>query len=125
MEDVSAPRVLVVDDSTTLRDMVAYTLASAGFAVVEASDGLEALKALEGQTVELIITDINMSNLDGIQLIERLRDSGDHRRTPIICLTTETSDNTKDAARAAGATGWISKPFDPDKLVQVARKVCL
>ena len=121
---MTGKQVLIVDDSETMRDMISYTLDSAGFAVTIAVDGLDALDKLEGLQVDLVITDINMPRMDGIDLIEALRAKPDFRGTPILCLTTEQGEDTKSAARSAGATGWIKKPFDPDKLVQVARKVC-
>ncbi len=121
---MSAKRVLVVDDSETMRDMVSYTLDSAGFEVIDAVDGMDALEKLTTTDVDLIVTDINMPRLDGIDLIIRLRSERLYKSTPILCLTTETGGDTKDAARSAGATGWVQKPFDPDKLVRVARKVC-
>ncbi|NQW02211.1 MAG: response regulator [Rhodospirillales bacterium] len=118
-------RVLVVDDSVTMRDMVAYTMKSAGFTVFEADDGLNAIDFLDKQTVDLVITDINMPRLDGVGLIEKLRNSDINRFLPILCLTTETDPNLKNAAKSAGATGWLVKPFDPDVLVRAAHKVCL
>ena len=118
-------KVLVVDDSETMRDMISFTLDTAGFDVTVAVDGVDALKSLGKRRVDLIVTDINMPNMDGIELIRQLRNGEDHRTVPILCLTTETGEDTKSAAHSAGATGWIQKPFDPDKLVQVARKVCL
>ena len=121
---MSAKRVLVVDDSETMRDMVSYTLDSAGFEVIDAFDGIDALEKLSATRVDIIVTDINMPRLDGIELIVRLRSEKAHKGTPILCLTTETGNDTKDAARSAGATGWVQKPFDPDKLVRVVRKVC-
>ena len=117
--------VLVVDDSATMRDMVSYTLATAGFDVVEAEDGVDALDLLGDGRVDLIVTDINMPRLDGIGLIQRLRGQDGFKGTPILCLTTERGDDTKNAAREAGATGWIQKPFDPDKLVRAVKRICL
>lgn len=119
-----AKRILTVDDSKTMRDMVAYTLKSAGFEVVEAEDGVHALSVLEKTPVDLVITDINMPNMDGVTLVKRLRALGNFRSTPILILTTEGSDEKKAQGRAAGATGWIVKPFAPDKLLQVVSKVC-
>lgn len=119
-------RVLVVDDSETMRDMVSYTLDSAGFDVFVAVDGQDALEKVQDETaIDLVITDINMPRMDGIELIAALREKPAFQGVPILCLTTERGDGTKDAARSAGATGWIQKPFDPDKLVRVAQKVCL
>ena len=117
-------RVLTVDDSKTMRDMVAFTLRSAGFEVSEAEDGQAALKLLRTATVDLIITDLNMPNLDGVGLIRAVRAEQRHRGVPILMLTTESNADKKAEGRSAGATGWIVKPFAPDKLVEVARKVC-
>lgn len=117
-------RVLTVDDSKTMRDMVVFTLKGAGFEVLEASDGVQALSTLNGANVDLIITDINMPNMDGVALIKQLRAKPNFKSTPILILTTEGSDEKKAEGRAAGATGWIVKPFAPDKLLQVVNKVC-
>lgn len=119
-----AKRILNVDDSKTMRDMVAFTLRGAGFNVLEAEDGMRALSVLNGQPVDLIITDINMPNMDGITLVQRLRAQPAYRSTPILILTTEGGEDKKAAGRAAGATGWIVKPFQPDKLLQVVNKIC-
>jgi two-component system, chemotaxis family, chemotaxis protein CheY len=119
-----AKRVLTVDDSKTMRDMVSFTLKGAGFDVVEAEDGVRALAALDKATVDLVITDINMPNMDGITLVRQLRARPATRSTPILILTTEGGDDKKADGRAAGATGWIVKPFSPDKLLQVVSKVC-
>lgn len=117
--------VLTVDDSKTMRDMVRFTLKGAGFNVVEAEDGVQALSVLESNKVDLIITDINMPNMDGVTLVKRVRGGGGvHRAVPILVLTTEGGDAKKADGKAAGATGWIVKPFTPDKLVQVVNKVC-
>jgi two-component system chemotaxis response regulator CheY len=117
-------RILTVDDSKTMRDMVAFTLRGAGFEVLEADDGAKALDLLDGTTVDLVITDINMPNMDGVQLTRTLRQRPAFRSTPILILTTEDGDDRKAEGRAAGATGWIVKPFAPEKLLQVVRRVC-
>lgn len=117
-------RIMTVDDSKTMRDMVAFTLRSAGFEVSEAVDGVAALAALQSTRVDVIITDLNMPNMDGVTLIRRLRAEGQHRTTPILMLTTEADPAKKNEGRAAGATGWIVKPFQPEKLVDVVRRVC-
>jgi two-component system, chemotaxis family, chemotaxis protein CheY len=119
-----AKRVLTVDDSKTMRDMVAFTLRGAGFDVVEAEDGLKALGVLERTSVDLVITDINMPNMDGVSLTRQLRAKPTFRSTPILILTTEGGDDKKAEGRAAGATGWIVKPLAPEKLLQVVNKVC-
>ena len=117
-------RVLVVDDSATMRDMVSFTMSSAGFEVLEASDGVDALAVADDGAVDLVITDLNMPKMDGLKLIKAMRSRPDHVLTPIIFLTTERAKKKRQAARAAGATAWIEKPFDPERLVYVARKVC-
>jgi two-component system chemotaxis response regulator CheY len=115
--------VLVVDDSTSMRQMVAFTMKEAGFAVLEGGDGEEALKRLEGQKVELIITDLNMPKMDGLTLIRQVRSRPAYKFTPILMLTTESQDARKQEGKAAGATGWIVKPFNPQQLLQVVAKV--
>ncbi len=116
--------VLAVDDSKTMRDMVSFTLRGAGYSVVEADNGVSALNVLKGQKVDLIITDINMPQMDGITLVKNVRGLPQYAGTPILVLTTEADQTKKDEGRAAGATGWIVKPFSPDKLLQVVAKVC-
>jgi two-component system chemotaxis response regulator CheY len=117
-------RILTVDDSRTMREMVALTLRGAGFDVVQADDGINALKTLETNEVDMIITDLNMPNMDGLELVRALRSKPQFKGVPILFLTTRNSDADKSAGRAAGATGWIVKPFDPARLVQVVNKVC-
>ena len=116
-------KILTVDDSRTMRDMVSYTLKGAGFEVLEAEDGLKALSVLANHRVDLIITDINMPNMDGVTLVKRVRAGGAHVSTPILILTTETSQDKRDQGKAAGGTGWIVKPFDPEKLISVIHRV--
>ena len=116
--------VLTVDDSKTIRDMVSFTLKNAGFDVIEAEDGKIALDVVKGKKPDLIITDLNMPNMDGLTLIRELRNIADYKSTPILMLTTEQTDDKKAEGRSAGATGWIVKPFDPEKLIQVVGKVC-
>ena len=118
-----ARTVLVVDDSMTFRQMVSFTLQEAGFSVVEASDGQEALERLAAQRMDLIVTDLNMPRMDGIGLIRALRGRPESRHTPVLMLTTESQESKRQQGRAAGATGWIVKPFHPDKLLAVIRKV--
>ncbi|MEQ8247282.1 MAG: response regulator [Alphaproteobacteria bacterium] len=116
--------VLTVDDSKTIRDMLKFTLAGAGFQVHQAEDGVDGLRALKAAgTVDVIITDINMPNMDGFEFIENVRRDAAYKSTPILVLTTESGADKKTRARAAGATGWIVKPFDPQKLLDVIRKV--
>ncbi len=115
--------IMTVDDSPSIRLMVSFTLRQAGHHVVEASDGRDALAKLAQQPVHLLITDLNMPNMDGIQLIRQVRSLPAYRFTPVLFLTTESQPEKKLAARAAGATGWIVKPFTPDQLVAVVNKV--
>jgi two-component system, chemotaxis family, chemotaxis protein CheY len=117
-------KILTVDDSKTMRDMIGFTLRGAGFDVVEAEDGVKALSAVANTSVDLVITDVNMPNMDGITLVKQLRGKANFKSTPILILTTEGGDDKKAEGRAAGASGWIVKPFVPDKLLQVVNKFC-
>ncbi len=114
---------LIVDDSPTMRQMVAFTLRQAGFEITEAADGQLALSELEKKTFQLVITDLNMPVLDGVGFIRAARKNVAHRFTPILMLTTESQDSRKQEGKAAGATGWLVKPFDPEKLLAVITKV--
>jgi two-component system chemotaxis response regulator CheY len=115
--------VLTVDDSRTMRDMLMLALTEAGFKVVQAVDGIDGLEALDAANADVIITDINMPRMDGFGFIEGVRANQRHRGTPILVLTTESDAEKKARARAAGATGWIVKPFNPEKLVDAIRRV--
>ena len=115
--------ILAVDDSPSMRKMVAFTLTGAGYNVVEAVDGLDALAKAQSQQIDLVLADQNMPNLDGIGLTRQLRELPRFKNTPILILTTESSDQMKQAGRAAGATGWLVKPFDPNRLIEVIQKV--
>ena len=115
--------ILAVDDSNSLRQMVAFTLKSSGFDVIEAVDGQDAIEKLRERSVDLVLTDQNMPRMDGITLVRHLRSQPQFQLTPILILTTESSDEMKQAGRAAGATGWMVKPFDPTKLIEVIRHV--
>lgn len=119
-----AKKILAVDDSKTMRDMVSFTLKGAGYDVVVADDGVNALSAVSDDMVDLVITDVNMPNMNGIELVQKLRSDPRFRATPILILTTESDDGLKQEGRAAGATGWIVKPFVPEKLLKVVDKVC-
>lgn len=114
---------LIVDDSISIRQMVAYTLSEAGFSVVQGSNGQEALDLLQQNQVNLIITDLNMPVMDGITFIRQLRARPATRFTPVLMLTTESQASKKQEGKAAGATGWIVKPFQPAKLLDVIAKV--
>jgi two-component system, chemotaxis family, chemotaxis protein CheY len=116
--------IMTVDDSASVRQMVAFTLRNdGGYEVVEASDGQNALEKLQGTTVQMVITDLNMPNLDGIGLIRALRATPAYRFVPIIMLTTESQAEKKQEGKSAGATGWIVKPFKPEQLLAVVKKV--
>lgn len=116
-------KILAVDDSASMRQMVSYTLKGAGHDVVEAADGVEALKAAKAQGFDLVISDVNMPNMDGISLIKELRQLAPFKFTPILMLTTESGAEKKGEGKAAGATGWIVKPFNPDQLLATVGKV--
>lgn len=119
-----AKTVLVVDDSSTMRQMVKYTLTSAGYEVVEAGNGKEAVDKLNaGAKPALVVTDLNMPEMDGITLITEIRKMAAFKFTPILMLTTESTDDKKKAGQAAGATGWIVKPFNPEQMLKVIQKV--
>lgn len=115
--------ILAVDDSASIRQMVAFTLKSSGYEVVEAVDGMDGLEKSKSKTFNLILTDQNMPRMDGLTLVKNLRSLAQYKTTPILMLTTESSDAMKAQGRAAGATGWLVKPFDPQKLIEVVKKV--
>ncbi|MFD2261745.1 response regulator [Lacibacterium aquatile] len=115
--------ILSVDDSASMRQMVRLTLSGAGYTVLEAADGTEGLAKAQGNKVDLVVTDLNMPGLDGLSLIRELRKLPTYKGVPIILLTTESDAERKQEAKAAGATGWITKPFQQDQLLSVARKV--
>lgn len=115
--------ILAVDDSPSMRKMVSFTLSGAGYKVIEAVDGIDAFEKAVNQQVDLVLADQNMPRLDGIGLTRRLRDHPRYKQTPILILTTESSDQMKQAGKAAGATGWLVKPFDPNRLIEVIQKV--
>src|SRR5690554_4866618 len=116
-------RVLTVDDSKTILAMLQHTLSGAGFEVLQAENGQKGLDVLGAEDVDVVITDINMPVMDGIEFIRNVRASGQFQSLPILILTTETSQEKRDQGRAAGGTGWIVKPFDPEKLISVIRRV--
>ncbi len=120
---MSKLRILSVDDSASIRQMVSFTLMKEGYEVIEASDGQDALSKLGGSPVNMVITDLHMPVMDGIELIKSLRANPTYRFTPIVMLTTESHQDRKDQGRQAGATGWIVKPFKPDQLVSVVKKL--
>ena len=118
-----AKRILTIDDSKTIRDMLLLTLNEAGFEVLQAVDGLDGLDVLDKERVDVVVTDINMPRMDGYEVIRQMRKNAVHKSTPILVLTTESESAKRNIAREAGATGWMVKPFDPDRLVATINKV--
>jgi two-component system chemotaxis response regulator CheY len=114
---------MAVDDSASMLQMVSFTLKGAGYEVVEAADGQAALDLAKTRGVDLVITDVNMPRMDGITLIKELRALPNYRFTPLLMLTTESSPEKKQEGKAAGATGWIVKPFNPEQLLATVKKV--
>jgi two-component system chemotaxis response regulator CheY len=114
---------MTVDDSSSLRQMVKFVLRDGGYEVVEAVDGVDALSKLNGREMHLFLTDINMPKMDGLELTRRLRAIPQYKFVPIVLLTTESHPEKKQEGKAAGATGWIVKPFHPDQLLAVVKKV--
>ncbi len=120
---MASKKVLIVDDSETLRAVLIFVLEEAGFEVLEGTDGIDAIKYLDGQHIDLIITDLNMPRMDGIGFIRHVRSIETYSQIPILFLTTDTQQSKKDEARIAGATGWIVKPFDQSKLISAITRV--
>jgi two-component system, chemotaxis family, chemotaxis protein CheY len=120
---MSVATILAVDDSASMRQMVSFTLKGAGYNVVEAVDGLDALNKAKAQAFDCVVTDVNMPNKDGISLIQDLRALPNYKFTPILMLTTESGMDKKQQGKDAGATGWIVKPFNPDQLLKTIKKV--
>ncbi len=117
-----ANSLLIVDDSASMRQMVTFTLKDAGYDVVAANNGKDALTKLDGVRISMVITDLNMPEMDGIELIRQLRSRPGFKFTPIVMLTTESQESKKLAGKQAGASGWIVKPFKPEQLVDTVRK---
>ena len=117
------PTILAVDDSASMRQMVSFTLKGAGFTVTEAVDGVDALSKAKTGKFDLVLTDVNMPNMDGISLIKELRTLPAFKFTPILMLTTESGTDKKGEGKSAGATGWIVKPFNPEQLLATIKKV--
>jgi len=115
--------ILAVDDSASMRQMVTFTLKGAGYDVQEASDGSEALSIAKTRKFDLVLTDVNMPVMDGIELVTELRKLGDYKFVPVLMLTTESAGDKKMAGKQAGATGWIVKPFNPEQLLNTIKKV--
>ncbi len=116
-------RILAIDDSRTIREMLRSSLEAAGFAVITAEDGIEGLERFNENDPDVIITDVNMPRLDGFGVIERIRSGPRRTRVPILVLTTESANELKERARKAGATGWIVKPFDDERLISAIRRI--
>ncbi len=115
--------ILTVDDSASIRQMVSFTLKGAGFEVIEAVDGEDALNKAKASDPDAVLTDVNMPKMDGITLIQELRKLPNYRHKPMLMLTTESSGDMKSKGRSAGATGWLVKPFNPDQLLATIKKV--
>ena len=115
--------ILVADDDEMFRELVTEILTQGGYAVVRVKDGAEGWEALQHKKIDLAVLDLNMPNMDGLELIKKVREEGKHRFTPIVMLTTESSEEKKKAGREAGASGWIVKPFKPEQLLKVVKMV--
>lgn len=116
-------KVLAVDDSATIRTSISFVLKQEGYDVVEAVDGVDGIEKAKADKFNLVITDINMPNMDGIEMIKQLRATDGYKFTPIIALTTENQDSKMQEGKAAGATGWIVKPFTSEKLIAIVKKI--
>jgi len=114
--------ILIVDDSASMRQLVSFALRDAGYEVIDAVNGKDALGKLNGGKVDMVVTDLNMPEMDGIELIKQLRNTHAHRFTPIVMLTTESQESKKQEGKTVGASGWIVKPFTPEQLIDVVRK---
>jgi two-component system chemotaxis response regulator CheY len=114
--------ILIVDDSASMRQLVSFALKDAGYEVIEAINGRDALNKLNGPKIDMVITDLNMPEMDGIELIKQLRTKTGLRFTPIVMLTTESQEAKKQEGKQAGASGWIVKPFRPEQLIEIVRK---
>ena len=117
--------VLIVDDSATIRQVVGMTLKGAGYEVMEACDGKDALRKLDGKKINLIISDVNMPNMDGISFVKEAKKLANYKFTPVIMLTTESQDSKKQEGQAAGAKAWVVKPFQPDQMLAAAAKLIM
>jgi two-component system chemotaxis response regulator CheY len=115
--------ILAVDDSASMRQMVRYTLEGAGYQVIQAADGVEALELAKSRSADLVLTDVNMPRMDGLTLVRELRGLQSYKFTPMLVLTTESGQETKQRGKQAGATGWIVKPFNPEQLLATIARV--
>jgi two-component system chemotaxis response regulator CheY len=121
-EDTMSNNILIVDDSASMRQLVSFAIKDAGYGVMEAVNGKDALTKASGAKMDMVITDLNMPEMDGIELIKQLRGKAGYKFTPIVMLTTESQEEKKIAGKQAGASGWIVKPFNPEQLVEVVKK---
>ena len=117
--------ILIVDDSATIRQVVGMTLKGAGYEVMEASDGKDALNKLDGKKINLIISDVNMPNMDGITFVKEAKKLANYKFTPVIMLTTESQDSKKQEGQAAGAKAWVVKPFQPEQMLAAVAKLTM
>ena len=117
--------ILIVDDSATIRQVVGMTLKGAGYEVMEASDGKDALNKLDGKKINLIISDVNMPNMDGITFVKEAKKLANYKFTPVIMLTTESKDSKKQEGQAAGAKAWVVKPFQPEQMLAAVAKLIM
>lgn len=117
--------ILIVDDSSSLRNVVKIALSEAGYDVIEGGDGTEGIKALDGRKVHLIISDVNMPNMDGITMVKEIKKMGTYQFTPIIMLTTEAGDDLKSQGKEAGVKAWVVKPFKPDQILNAVSKLIM
>jgi two-component system chemotaxis response regulator CheY len=115
--------IMTVDDSVSVRMMVGFALKDAGYEIVEAENGLDALAKLDEHDIRMVVADVNMPEMDGIEFVRKMRQHPKHKFTPVVMLTTESHESIKAKGKEAGATGWIVKPFKPQQLVNVVRKV--
>ena len=116
-------RVMTVDDSASVRMMIKYSLQRAGYDVLEAMDGVDALEKLAGNVIHAMVVDVNMPRMDGIEFVKNVRAIPDHRKTPVLMLTTEQAKSRVEEGRSAGANGWMVKPFSSEELIHILRKV--
>ena len=120
-----AKSILVVDDSGSVRNVVSIALRSAGYEVVEAGDGLEGMKRLDGRKLHLIISDVNMPRMDGISFLREVKKHPQYKYTPVMMLTTEAGDDRREQGRTEGAKAWMTKPFQPEKMLMAVQKLVL
>lgn len=117
--------ILIVDDSDSLREVVGIALKNAGYEVIEGTDGEDGLKQLDGKKIHLIISDVNMPNMNGIEMVKKIKEMGEYKFTPIIMLTTESGDDMKDEGRNAGVKAWMVKPFKPEQMLDAVSKLIM